>query len=143
MAKIYETKDDFVRDKLHEQSSDLRLEAEKQSHASSTFLVASGIAEMFRLSKPEKRGWLSYVSWAAIAGSVISMIQSWGTASKAHNLELEADRMGPQRIVLPADVAPLDADQTFHSVKHTLLVEPKTLEQHAETSCGHGHHGKM
>ena len=113
MAKIYETKEDFERDKLKEQASALHMDAERQSHGGLAFAASALIAESIRSAKPETRGWMTYLSWALIVPAFVQMVRSWFTSTNAHTLDLQHDRMGPERVVLPPDIAPnaLEAHQ--------------------------------
>src|SRR5581483_4826383 len=99
MAKIYETKEDFERDKLKEQAQGLRLSAEKQSGLGMSLIGGSFLADLFHQQKPETRGWLRYTSFLLAFTGIIEAVRSWFTSSKAHNLELQSERLGPEQVV--------------------------------------------
>jgi len=101
MAIRYDTPEDFERDKLKEQALQQRLVAEKQSGLGMTFIGGSFIADYYQARKPQTRGWLSYLSAGLGILGIIDTVRSWFTSNKAHNLELERERMGPQMVVLP------------------------------------------
>ncbi|NBX03255.1 MAG: hypothetical protein EBR02_04180 [Alphaproteobacteria bacterium] len=132
MAKIYETKDDFKRDKLDEQAKNLRLRKSEQGNSGMTLLGGSFLAEIYHARSPETRGWLATVGSIMGIVGMIEIVRSWMTGSKAHDLELERERMGPQHVVLPAGAAP-DKDCAPCMLK-TGRIEPKTLAEHAQTS---------
>ena len=99
MAKIYETREDFERDKLAEQAGALRLKAERQSGNGLAWLVASSIPAIF-----SKRAWVDFAAAALSIVGITQLVKAWRSGSKAHDLELERERLGPEVIRLPADM---------------------------------------
>ena len=134
MAKIYETKEDFERDKLTEQAQQLRNDANSQSQiggAAST----GGLATLIVKNQHESK-WISFAAFGLITYGLIESIRSWFTAGKAHTLELERDRMGPAKVIMPPDIAVVEEhkDCQCHSKLHKHAVSPKTLLEQAERS---------
>lgn len=111
MAKIYETQTDFERDKLQQQTLQLREKSSREVAGGLTWMVLSSIPEAIRSYKPEGRGWLSFIGAAMNITGIIEVIAGWNTRRHAHKLELEAERLGPQRVILPAEPT---AEQQAH-----------------------------
>jgi hypothetical protein len=141
MAKIYETKDDFQRDMLDQQAGELHLKSEKQASSGMGWLVASSIPLFFE----RRPRWLDYIATALSVFGLVDLVQSWRTRSRAHDLELERERMGPQHIMLPADTLPpgvsaqlpiiQPAKEDCAPCKHKKMagaVKPKSLADYAE-----------
>ena len=105
MAKIYETKEDYERDKLGEQTAGLHLKSSQQSQHGMAIIGTSLFLDVLNMSMRQARGWLSAVSTFLGVVGVIDMFKGWNTKNRAHDLELQRDRLGPQQVILPADVA--------------------------------------
>ena len=130
MAKIYETREDFERDKLKDQSKDLRIKEHSQSSLGITMVGTSLALDLFRMARPSP-GWLRIASNVLSIGGLIEIVRSWFTSSKAHSLELERDRMGPERIVLPAEMT--GAEKECHTCpdKRYAHIEPRSHGDYA------------
>lgn len=98
MAKIYETKEDFERDKLKEQALRLRGDANAQSGFGAALTGIAVWLESMNYGKELTRGVrstaLSIASTATGVIGIIEIVRSWFTHSKAHDLNLERERMG-------------------------------------------------
>lgn len=130
MAKIYETSADFEKDKLREQAGELRQRAEAHNKASWMMLAGALLADLWNITKRVPSRVLSVAGWAMFAGSVIETFKSWQTHSKAHDLELKRERLGPEIAVLP----PGAENDKECGCKSKHAVSPKTLlEQAAKT----------
>lgn len=125
MAKIYETHKDFERDKLEQQSNALELKAQRQSNTGWALMAASLVADGWNMVKATPSRALSWTSGVLSIVGVIEWIQSWRTGSKANDLRMERERLGPARVVLPPEDVP--ADRSFAQG-----MQSKTLLQHAE-----------
>jgi hypothetical protein len=133
MAKIYETQDDFERDKLREQAKDLRLKSEKQVTSGMGWVIVSTIPSLFS----RRPAWLDYLATLVGIVGIIDLVRSWGTSSKAHDLELQRERLGPGVVVLPprADEVALAGAQKDDcgACKHTKLANaPKSPLDYVE-----------
>ena len=129
MAKIYETKEDFERDKLTEQAKNLRLSASHEAGWGAVLISGSFLTDLLTKSTG---GWRVLSSALSVMG-IIEAIKSLFTGSKAHTLELERDRMGPAKVVMPPDtVIEEHKDCHCHSKLHKHAVSPKTLLEQAE-----------
>jgi hypothetical protein len=109
MAKRYDTQEDFQRDVLKDQAQNLRLSAERQSGWGATLVGMSFLGDLLN-SGPVKRGWLGVASSVVGIIGIIESVRAWFTHSKAHNLELERERLGPEQIVLPSEMGGHSAD---------------------------------
>lgn len=134
MAIIYETQQDFERDKLKEQSKNTYTKSLEQAViGSGAFIVGLLIDE----ANPKKNNILWLASLALMVGGGVQGIRSMFTAGKAHSLQLEKDRLGPQTVIFPPDV-PVASDMPVagsnsekaccagnkcHNVKPTSLLE--------------------
>jgi hypothetical protein len=70
------------------------------------------------------------------------MVKSWITGSKAHDLELQRERLGPAQVVLPQELAmaaePEKECAPCKLKKFGELHQPKTLAEHAEKTPDSG-----
>lgn len=130
MAKIYESRDDFERDKLKEQAAQQKYNALWHTANASGFIGLGAALHLLNAKKP--RDWITWVGFASIGAGVFEMIKSWFTSSKAHTLELQRDRLGPETIVLPPDMAPPQGGEK----RYLQSVQPTTLLEQADKSCG-------
>lgn len=117
MAKIYETSDDYQRDKLADQAKDMRLKAEKQATNGLALIGLSFAPAVFKLPS-----WLHTVASVTGLIGMFDVVRSWMTGHRAHDLELERERMGPQHVVL--------------------LEQPKPEAAHAHGECHACRHSK-
>jgi len=135
MAKIYETKEDFERDKLKEQSGRLWQNALVQSGTAMGLAAASLVTEFIRREKPETRGGLRWVSGILAITGIVEQVRSWTIQGKARNLELQTERMGPETTIIPADVPNMDMNPKDCGCKikpYKRLLGPRTLLEQAE-----------
>lgn len=133
MAIIYETKEDFERDTLKEQSKSTYTQSLEQFSGGAVAVMVGSLIDDYN---PKKNNVLWLASVALMIGGGIQAIRSMFTASKAHNLKLEKERLGPQTVVFPPDV-PVASDMPVagsnvekaccsgkcHNVKPTTLLE--------------------
>jgi hypothetical protein len=126
MAKSYDTKEDLQRDVLEHQAKDLRLKASKQLGTGAALLIINLVSDLLRARtdlwkarKASSYGLLGLVSeLLGIAGG-IKIFESFSTSHKAHDLELQRERMGPAKIVLPPEVTLAeDAPEQNSGYKH-------------------------
>jgi hypothetical protein len=101
MAIIYETQTDFEREKLKDQSKDVYMQSASQGGTGLAALVVSSVIDRFNSNDSKA---LHLAGWAAAIFGGVKIIQSFFTAGKAHNLELQKERLGPQTVVFPPDV---------------------------------------
>ena len=140
MAKIYETKEDFQRDVLKDQAADLRLKSSEQNATGLAYLSGSVLVDLWNRGRQSASAGLSIVSGALFIASIVNWVKSWRTSSRAHDLELERERLGPQAVVLPAEQASsLSAQQAHHdheckTCKHRLgrLMKAQSHVEHAQ-----------
>ena len=138
MAKIYETKEDFEKDVLKDQAKDLRLQAANQS---SYGLALTGLGlgiENFARNLGKTSGWLSLVTIGTSVVGLMELIRGWSTDSKAHDLELKRERLGPETIVLPPDMPLNDASEKDCGCKFkrfTKTSNPTSLTEQAVNSA--------
>lgn len=140
MAKIYETQRDFEQDKLKDQVKDTNLRA--ASHAvvgTSAALLGSAVNNL----NTERSGGLKAVSWALLAVGVVEWVRSLFIASKGRDLAKEHERMGPQTVIFPPEIAVQSAmgmsvagEPSCTTCKHkaSRTVQPTTLLERAEKS---------
>ena len=93
MAKIYETKEDFERDKLKEQAGRLNNESLKQSGFGVSLIAISLMLDNW-FSKTKHQTALAVSTTVLGVVGAIEIIRSWLTHSKARDLNLERERMG-------------------------------------------------
>lgn len=93
MAKIYENKEDFERDKLKEQSGRLNNEALKQGGFGVSLVALSAILSNW-FSNTRHKTALAFTTIALDVVGVVEVVRSWMTHSKARDLKLEHERMG-------------------------------------------------
>lgn len=134
MAIIYETKEDFERDKLKDQAKDMELKAEKQSGLGLAFVIGGTIVDY--LNKKGSSG-LRWTSTALNIVGFVEVVKSMFTSHKAHDLKLQRERMGPQEVIIKGDVPPAEVLEmaAAHGEKpcsHCDHHKPKTLLEHAE-----------
>ena len=143
MAKIYETQEDFTRDKLAEQAGAMHLKSAQQSEKGVAMIATSFFVDVLNMSMARSRSWLSAVgTFLGIVG-MVDVFKGWSTKNKAHDLDMQRERMGPQRIVLPPDVAPeLEKDCAPCALKNTFAdrAGQKTLAEYAEKPLDSGKH---
>jgi hypothetical protein len=127
MAKIYETKDDYTKDVLKDQSRDMRLTASRQGERGLGWLGVSFILDLFNARSQNPKGWVRTVAGVTGLLGVIDVVRSFVTDHKVHNLELQKEQLGPQTVVLPPDTMPIpeeNCDCKFQSkVGSTSLIE--------------------
>lgn len=142
MAIIYETKTDYEREKLKDQSNNTYMQAASQGATGMASVIVGSLIHDFN---NKDSGAMRLMGNVANIFGIIKVVQSFMTGNKAHNLKLERDRLGPQNIVYPPDV-PLAADMPVagsnvekaccagskcHNVKPTTLLEQ--AEKHLST----------
>lgn len=140
MAKIYQTHKDYERDQLDKQAMDLRLAASSEARTGSALFAGSLLLDLLNTAKGGMRHVLTIVSGALFIGSIVEAVKSWRTNSRAHDLELERQRLGPAQVVLPADMhAPGEMEPTAptkasccKSKRIQEALAGKTLLEHAE-----------
>lgn len=133
MAKIYQTPADLERDTLKDQVHQKSAEGLSQSVTAGNFLFGAILSEWIRERKPDTRGWMSYLTWGAILVGAVQMVKSWMTFSKAHNLQLERERLGPENVVYPPDMPQSQpAMLCCQGKSHAAAVGAKTLLEHAQ-----------
>lgn len=142
MAKRYDTPEDFQKDVLKDQAAHLRQGASNQALSGFSWMIMSAIPEWIRAAKPEGRGWLSAVSMGMNIIGIAKVVQSWFTGSKAHTLELERERMGPEQIILPSEMGGMSNMGGHESCnecklkKHTNHIHPHSLIDQATREQG-------
>jgi hypothetical protein len=112
MAKIYQTDEDFQRDKLAEEASRLRLEAEKQSGFGHAISAMGFFGLMMSYMKhhpsdPKATHGKAAGAWliggfTGLAVGVIEWIRSWRTGNKARDVELQRHALGAGTVVMPS-----------------------------------------
>lgn len=138
MAKIYETKEDFQRDKFKEQIHRLDNQAHAQDSTSWALLMGSVLADVWNMTKQRSSTALSFVSGALLITAVVQWFKSWRTHGKSHDLSLQLERMGPETIVLAPGMVmgePPTPEKECTSCKHKKYgqgITPKTLADYAE-----------
>lgn len=105
MAKIYETKEDFQRDVLKEQAHRLRHQAHSQDRASWLMMAGGMVASLWNVTKRRSSAFLSFASTFLYISAVVELVRAWRTESKAHDADLERERLGPGQVALPPDVS--------------------------------------
>lgn len=137
MAIIYETKEDFEREKLKDQSNDLYLKSANQSGIGLGAFIFGSIAHDINRGN-EKSGILGLVGIGLMAVGAVELVKAFFTGHKAHSLKLERDRMGPHTVIFPPDVATVSDmavvgdNDCCDKKKHSHAVQPKTLLAQAE-----------
>lgn len=139
MAKIYETQKDFEQDKLKDQAADMNLKAGSQAILGMSSMVLGSVINDYNT---KQTGGLKFASLALIAVGAIEFVRSLFTGSKASDLTLKKERLGPPVVVLPpemggstiVDSAQLDNPSCGCKLKHTQAVQPKTLLEQAVKS---------
>lgn len=129
MAIIYETQKDFEQDKLKEQSKDLYL---KSANEVGTGLASALLGSVVSSVNTKNSTGLGFVSSALNIIGVVQVVRSFFTASKAHNLQLERERMGSQTVVLPPDAPDIGCQSCSGKAKHSQAIQPTTLLEQAE-----------
>ena len=138
MAKIYETKEDFAKDALKDQAKDLRLKASRQAGTGSSLIIADFFVQMLRASGTIKSGLVGIAGSVMGIGGVVQIIRSWFTDSKAHDLEMKRERLGPETIVLPPDMPLNDTpekDCGCKFKKFSNIINPTSLTEQAVNSA--------
>ena len=146
MAKIYETREDFKKDKLTEQAHALRTQAHQQDSLGFSMMAGSFLAGMFNSARAQTSKGLAFLETVLAIGAVVEWIQAWRTGSRAHDLELQRDRMGPTEVVLldgdvsakakPAkDCKPCDAKSFAGGYK--LRKHTEHAAKHEESAASH------
>jgi len=130
MAIRYDTPEDFERDKLKEQALRTHLAAEQQARSGLGWLIISSIPSLFN-NVPR---WVRWTADVMGVVGIIGVVRSWFTTSKAHNLELERERLGPQMVVLPDGAAARDVSCGCSLKSYTDWQEPKTHMDYAAKS---------
>ena len=131
MAKIYETKEDFERDKLDEQAKDLHIKSGDQFISGvATGALGSIIHFVFR----------NRVSGAAsvvlnVFGA-FGMVKSFFTLRSAHDLERQRERMGPDTIVLPHDMPMNNVGDLLSAMHPGSKIPPEIANKPLEPDCG-------
>lgn len=143
MAKIYETKEDFERDKLKEQAAALDNKALRQSGFGIAITAVGLFLHNLNLGKIIEKGKSStalYVSYtiASIVG-IVEVARSWFTASKSHDLKLERERMGASTEVHMFNDSPIPNmlaanNQDCCTPKYTQNIQPTSLLEQASKS---------
>ncbi len=100
MTKIYDNKDDFVKDKLTEQASDLRHQAHRQESLGFSLMVGSFLADMWNATRKASSTALRWTGSILAIAAIVEWVQSWRTNTRAHDLELQRERMGPTNVVV-------------------------------------------
>ena len=119
MAKIYETKEDFQKDALESQAKDLRLKAAHQAGTGSAMIGTNFFIDLWQARRGGGSGLIALASSLLGIVGVVQVVKSFFTDHKAHDLELQRERMGPTRIVLPPDVMlPGDVPEKDCGCKH-------------------------
>ncbi len=141
MAKIYETKEDFERDKLKEQALRLRGDANSQSGFGAALAGIAIWLENVNIGKEASRGvrstGLSIASTVAGVVGVVEMVRSWFTHNKAHNLTLERERMGTAKEVhlfdspQNVDLAMNPAEPCCNKPQYRQNIQPTSLIEQA------------
>lgn len=103
MAKIYETHQDFERDKLTEQISGEKHRAHAHDSMGWMALTGSFMLGAWNAAKETPSRLLSVLSTALVVGSVVEWVNAWRSNRHAHELQLERERLGPARVVLPPE----------------------------------------
>ena len=133
MAKRYDTQEDFERDKLKEQANDLRIKGTQQFAGGMWLIVGSFISDGIRELKPQNRQWMSYLSRGLTFAALIEGARSYFTHREADRLAMQRDRMGPEHVVLPADMSAPSQEQdcSYISKNFTSSVGHQTLLEQA------------
>lgn len=138
MAKIYETQKDFEQDKLDEQSKGLHIKSGDEFIEGVGIGAVGSIASYFSKSRA-----VALLSSALNLVGIGFMIKSFFTRSKANDLELERDRLGPQHIVLPPDMPESDNLATvrswFPTAASVNFVENQDNPPEKDCGCPHKH----
>lgn len=101
MAKIYETQQDFERDMLAEQATGLREKAHKHDGTGWALMLGSVLVDLWNTTRRYSSRAMSFASGVLAVAGIIEWIQGWRTHSRAHDLDLQRERLGPGMIVLP------------------------------------------
>ncbi len=120
MAKIYETRTDFERDALKAQSQRVHRQASDENATGFTLIAAGWIAQLYHDLKPDARGWLLKAGLAAEVIGAVLAIKSWFTRHKAHSLDLDRERLGPETVALPPEMTGTEKDCAPCAVKKIL-----------------------
>ncbi len=130
MAVIYETKEDFERDKLKDQVKDVSLHGERQASLGLASVIGGTIVDTINT---KRTGGLRLASIALNVVGIVEIVKSMFTASKAHDLRLKHERMGPQVSVIPSDSEiPTMEPARCCNRKHTANIQPTTLIEQAQ-----------
>ena len=104
MAKIYETQADLEKDVLKQQAQNLRLQASRQGGSGGGLISLNLFTELWHATGRNLPGWLRTAGNILGIVGIIKIVRSYFTDSKAHNLELQRERMGPTTVVLPPEI---------------------------------------
>lgn len=134
MAIIYETQKDFERDKLKDQARNMSF---KSSEQMGNALAASLLGVFIDSANTKKSVGLNIVSGALAAVGIVELVHSLISRSKARDLRLQHERMGPQTVILPPEIpAAVNVMQTMNDKaccgkRYSQTIQPATLLEHA------------
>jgi len=141
MAKIYETKEDFERDKLKEQAGRLNNESLKQSGFGVSLIAISLMLDNWFSKTKHQTALLASTTVLSVVGA-IEIVRSWFTHSKARSLNLERERMGQGTEVHLFNNAPQhglnitinDEKDCYDKPKYAQNIQPTSLLEQAAKS---------
>lgn len=139
MTKIYTSEQDYKRDQLHEQTSQLEKKAFRQE-ASGFSTVATG----FALDSLNQSFWKK--SWISLAGTTLSLlgfihvIKGYFTSREAHSTKREMEQIPPgTTLVMQKGTSHTMPDPSFTNkdtlTPDTQISEPESIEKAPTAPC--------
>lgn len=141
MAKIYQTQEDLQRDIVDKQVQRVHNKSVGEAISGIISWAIGDIAHNFAGSN--KFG--SFVGYVAKVFAAFDFVKAGFSGYKAHDLALQREQLGPERIVLPPE--PQATHEQAHEqlksfldhVQKTLPIEPKSLVEQAQRPASTEH----
>lgn len=134
MAKIYETRTDFERDKLKDQANRLHNRAHTENSVGMLFLLGGLAAEFWNDMKKIPHKALSVLSATFYIAAAVEWIMSWSTRRRARDLDLQRERLGPEQVTLPPEMASQQQQECKPcAIKEVLTAGSRSPRDFAET----------